>query len=116
MTSLRIFVSSSGDIGEEHLLARYVIAWVQREFVGRAVVIFWGHEPLRATASFQDPPGRPPPRPPFLSRGPGSARAFRPTSSAPMGTAIPRARRSTLRPPWCGPGCSSASTSPGHPS
>jgi hypothetical protein len=56
MTILRIFISSPGDVGEERLLAQRVIARLQGEFVGRATLdpVIWEHEPLRATASFQE--------------------------------------------------------------
>jgi hypothetical protein len=56
MTTLRIFVSSPGDVGEERSITAKVIAQLREEFEGRAELepIFWEHEPLRATASFQE--------------------------------------------------------------
>ena len=55
MNTLRIFVSSPGDVGEERSLAGRVITRLQAEFGARITLepIFWEHEPLRATASFQ---------------------------------------------------------------
>ncbi|MCC7350610.1 MAG: AAA family ATPase [Phycisphaerales bacterium] len=56
MTTLRIFVSSPGDVGEERSITAKVIAQLREEFEGRVELdpIFWEHEPLRATASFQE--------------------------------------------------------------
>lgn len=56
MYTFRIFVSSPGDVAEERLIARRVIERLRGEFAGTITVdpIFWEHEPLAATASFQD--------------------------------------------------------------
>lgn len=56
MIELRIFVASPGDVGEERGLAARVIERLRLEWAGRAalVPIFWEHEPLRASASFQE--------------------------------------------------------------
>ena len=53
---MRIFISSPGDVGEERELAALVIQRLQREFTGRLEInpFFWEHQPLRATASFQE--------------------------------------------------------------
>lgn len=61
MTTLRIFVSSPGDVGEERSLTAKVIAQLREEFEGQVELepIFWEHEPLRATASFQEQLPRP---------------------------------------------------------
>jgi tetratricopeptide (TPR) repeat protein len=59
--TLRIFISSPGDVFEERTLAQRVIERVQAEFAGRAVLepIFWEHEPLLATDTFQTQISRP---------------------------------------------------------
>jgi hypothetical protein len=61
MSNFRIFVSSPGDVGEERRLAGRVIDRLQREFESSVTLqaIFWEHEPLRATASFQEQIVRP---------------------------------------------------------
>lgn len=61
MVTLRIFVSSPGDVGEERSITAKVIAQLREEFEGQADLepIFWEHEPLRATASFQEQLPRP---------------------------------------------------------
>ncbi|MDT8450687.1 MAG: tetratricopeptide repeat protein [Wenzhouxiangellaceae bacterium] len=53
--TIRIFISSPGDVFEERTLAQRVIERVQAEFAGRAVLepVFWEHEPLLATDTFQ---------------------------------------------------------------
>ena len=53
---MRIFISSPGDVGEERELAALVMQRLQREFAGRLEIspFFWEHQPLRATASFQE--------------------------------------------------------------
>ncbi|MGD9347561.1 MAG: hypothetical protein PVH84_16970, partial [Candidatus Aminicenantes bacterium] len=53
--SLRIFISSPGDVVEERTLTKRVLDRLQGEFSGRIILesIFWEHEPLLATASFQ---------------------------------------------------------------
>ncbi|MFU8896112.1 MAG: tetratricopeptide repeat protein [Gammaproteobacteria bacterium] len=55
LNTIRIFISSPGDVFEERTLAQRVIERVQAEFTGRAVLdpIFWEHEPLLATDTFQ---------------------------------------------------------------
>lgn len=56
MDTFRIFLSSPGDVAEERLIARRVIDRLRGEFAGRIEIepIFWEHEPLVASASFQD--------------------------------------------------------------
>ncbi len=56
MSALRIFFSSPGDVGEERLLAQLVVKRLQAEFAAflRIEPVFWEHEPLRATANFQE--------------------------------------------------------------
>ncbi len=56
MDTFRIFLSSPGDVAEERLIARRVIDRLRGEFAGRIGIepIFWEHEPLVASASFQD--------------------------------------------------------------
>jgi tetratricopeptide (TPR) repeat protein len=53
--SLRIFVSSPGDVVEERMLTRRVLERLAGEFAGRVTLesIFWEHEPLLATDTFQ---------------------------------------------------------------
>jgi len=53
---IRIFISSPGDVAEERALTRKVIERLQGEFSGRISLdpIFWEHEPLRATQTFQE--------------------------------------------------------------
>lgn len=56
LKSLRVFVSSPGDVAEERLIARRVIGRLEAQF-GDALKLeplFWEHEPLLATASFQE--------------------------------------------------------------
>jgi YD repeat-containing protein len=56
MITLRIFVSSPGDVGEERALAQDVLKRLSGEFISQAKLepIFWEHEPLRASAPFQE--------------------------------------------------------------
>ncbi|HVT16363.1 MAG TPA: hypothetical protein VHQ90_09330 [Thermoanaerobaculia bacterium] len=58
---IRIFVSSPGDVAEERALLRQVLRRLQGELAGRGVVepVYWEHEPLLATASFQEQIQRP---------------------------------------------------------
>src|SRR2546423_12615717 len=53
---LRIFLSSPGDVGQERLIAARVIERLQGEFGGTVELepILWEHEPLRASAHFQE--------------------------------------------------------------
>jgi tetratricopeptide (TPR) repeat protein len=53
--TLRFFVSSPGDVGEERSIAGRVIERLQSEYVGRVVLepVLWEHEPLVATSTFQ---------------------------------------------------------------
>jgi WD40 repeat protein len=53
--TLRLFVSSPGDVGQERLLAERVLTRLQGRFAARAQIepILWEHEPLRATGHFQ---------------------------------------------------------------
>ncbi len=54
--SIRIFISSPGDVAEERALTRKVIDRLQGEFSDRVTLepIYWEHEPLLATNTFQD--------------------------------------------------------------
>ena len=56
LKSLRVFVSSPGDVAEERLIARRVIGRLEAQFgdVLHLEPVFWEHEPLLATASFQE--------------------------------------------------------------
>ena len=58
---LTIFISSPGDVYEERTLAQRMVERLQSEYAGRVVLepIFWEHEPLAATATFQDQIARP---------------------------------------------------------
>lgn len=55
MRTVRVFVSSPGDVEEERQRARRAIERVSAWFSGRAIVkaVLWEDAPLRATASFQ---------------------------------------------------------------
>ncbi|MEX2124361.1 MAG: tetratricopeptide repeat protein [Woeseia sp.] len=61
MSKLRIFISSPGDVFEERAIAERVIQRLQSEYVGRVVLqpVLWEHEPLVATANFQEQLVRP---------------------------------------------------------
>ncbi|HLU07404.1 MAG TPA: tetratricopeptide repeat protein [Woeseiaceae bacterium] len=61
MSKLRIFISSPGDVFEERAIAERVIQRLQSEYVGRVVLepVLWEHEPLVATAHFQEQLVRP---------------------------------------------------------
>ena len=61
LKTLRIFVSSPGDVAEERLIARRVIGRLEAQFgdVVQLMPVFWEHEPLLATASFQEQVPRP---------------------------------------------------------
>ncbi len=53
---LQLFISSPGDVAEERALTKRVIERLQGEFATRAKLepVFWEHEPLLATSSFQE--------------------------------------------------------------
>jgi len=61
LKQIRIFISSPGDVAEERALTRKVIERIQGEYSGRVELepIYWEHEPLRATQSFQEQITRP---------------------------------------------------------
>ncbi len=61
LKSLRVFVSSPGDVAEERLIARRVIGRLEAQFgdLLHLEPLFWEHEPLLATASFQEQITRP---------------------------------------------------------
>ena len=61
MDNLRIFISSPGDVNEERVLARRVLERLRGEFANHLNLepIFWEHEPLLATAGFQEQIPRP---------------------------------------------------------
>jgi len=54
--TLQIFISSPGDVIEERTIANRVIERLQSEYIGRVVLqpVLWEHEPLVATANFQE--------------------------------------------------------------
>jgi hypothetical protein len=54
--TLQIFISSPGDVFEERTLANRAIERLQSEYAGRIVLqpVLWEHEPLVATANFQE--------------------------------------------------------------
>ena len=56
MKTLDIFISSPGDVIEERALANRAIERLQSEYAGRIVLqpVLWEHEPLLATANFQE--------------------------------------------------------------
>ena len=55
-TAVRLFISSPGDVAAERALCQRVLRRLQDRFLGRLDLqpIFWEHEPLLATATFQD--------------------------------------------------------------
>ncbi len=55
MKTLRIFISSPGDVFEERAIANRVIERLQSEYIGKVVLesVLWEHEPLLATSTFQ---------------------------------------------------------------
>jgi hypothetical protein len=61
VNTLQFFISSPGDVFEERELATRVIERLQNEYAGRIVLqpVFWEHEPLVATANFQEQIVRP---------------------------------------------------------
>ena len=61
LKALRIFISSPGDVVEERTLTRRVLERLAGEFSGRITLepIFWEHEPLLATDTFQTQIARP---------------------------------------------------------
>jgi tetratricopeptide (TPR) repeat protein len=58
---IRIFISSPGDVAEERTLTKKVITRLQGIYSDRVILepIFWEHEPLLATKSFQEQIVRP---------------------------------------------------------
>lgn len=56
LSKIRIFISSPGDVAEERALTRKVIERLQGEFSSQVKLeaIYWEHEPLRATQTFQE--------------------------------------------------------------
>lgn len=56
MTRISVFVSSPGDVAEERALAARVLGRLEKEFAGQVALnpVFWEHEPLTASATFQD--------------------------------------------------------------
>src|SRR6266849_3738322 len=59
---LRIFISSPGDVAEERVLANNLVRRLADEYADRLCIepVFWEHEPLLATGTFQTQ--IPPPR------------------------------------------------------
>lgn len=55
MPKLSLFISSPGDVNEERVIAARVIARVGEEFASRVTLepIFWEHEPMLMTETFQ---------------------------------------------------------------
>lgn len=53
---LRVFVSSPGDVAEERLIAKRILDRLAAEFAAAARIkpVFWEHEPLLASGSFQE--------------------------------------------------------------
>ncbi len=61
MQTLRIFIGSPGDVADERAIATRTIAEIENAFGGRARLepILWEHEPLLASAGFQEQIPRP---------------------------------------------------------
>ena len=55
LKTLRLFISSPGDVLEERAIANRVIERLQSEYIGKIVLepVLWEHEPLVATSTFQ---------------------------------------------------------------
>jgi hypothetical protein len=56
METLQIFISSPGDVAQDRALSQRIIESLQGRFMGYVKLkpIFWEHEPLMASSSFQD--------------------------------------------------------------
>lgn len=61
LRTLRVFISSPGDVAEERLIARRVIGRLEAQLgdLVRIEAVFWERAPLVATASFQEQLARP---------------------------------------------------------
>ncbi len=55
METVRVFISSPGDVAEERFVARGVLQRLQNEFSGRLelATVFWEYEPLLASGGYQ---------------------------------------------------------------
>ncbi|MBW3543206.1 MAG: DUF4062 domain-containing protein, partial [Planctomycetes bacterium] len=55
LETVKVFISSPGDVGPERLLTTRVLDRLRGEFAGRLHIeaVLWEHEPLRATDHFQ---------------------------------------------------------------
>src|SRR5208282_1820847 len=55
LVSIKIFVSSPGDVAEERLIAKRVLDRLVTQFAPQATIesILWEHEPLLASGHFQ---------------------------------------------------------------
>ena len=53
--ALRVFVSSPGDVGDERRIAERVLERLRGKYSAAATIdaLLWEHEPVRATATFQ---------------------------------------------------------------
>ncbi len=61
LRTLRVFISSPGDVAEERVIARRVIGRLDSQFgeLLHLEAVFWEHAPLVATASFQEQLAKP---------------------------------------------------------
>jgi TolB-like protein/Flp pilus assembly protein TadD len=61
MSSLKVFISSPGDVAEERRITQEVMARIEADLGGRMRLepILWEHEPLLASSSFQEQISKP---------------------------------------------------------
>jgi hypothetical protein len=61
MQSMRIFISSPGDVQLERQIARRVLRQLQNEFATDVSLepYFWEYEPMRVTKDYSSMPGQP---------------------------------------------------------
>ena len=55
LPTLQLFISSPGDVNEERIISEQVIRRLSEQFADRVILepIFWEHEPMLMTETFQ---------------------------------------------------------------